>query len=131
MVGVRLVVLGHVSLVLSSVRRSPRTGLMRVQTPADSVVFSSVLFGGNISMDLVHSFHDHADMVGFRHGLERRSCRGGVTGQHGSRSSAVDIVSRVAYGTDTREVGRSTTSEDGILNVLPESGLVEQLLGVK
>jgi hypothetical protein len=98
---------------------------MRVQAPADSVIFSSVLLGGNISVDLVHGFHDHTDVISFRHGLKRRSCRSGVASQHGSRSGAIDIVSRIAYGTDTGKVGRSTSSEYGILDVLPESGLVE------
>ena len=126
-VGVRLVVLRHVSLVLAGVRRSPRSSLMRVETPTDPVVFTSVLLARNVSVDLVHGFDDHTDVVGFGHGRERGSDGSGVTSEHGSRTGTVDVVSGVTDGTDPWQVGRSATAEDGVFDLLPESSLVQKL----
>lgn len=100
---------------------------MRVKTPADSVVFASVLLRSDFSVDLVHGLNNHSDVVSFRHGREGWSDGGGVTSKHGSGAGTVDVVSGVADRSDTRQVGRSATTEDGLVNVLPESSLVKEL----
>jgi hypothetical protein len=123
-VGVGLVVLRHISLVLTGVRRSPRSSLMRIETPTDPVVFTSVLLARDVSVDLVHGFDDHTDVVGFRHGRERGSDGSSITGEHGSGTGTVDVVSGVADGTDAWQVGRSATTKDGVLDLLPKSSLV-------
>jgi hypothetical protein len=127
-VRVGLVVFGHVSLVLAGVRRSPRSSLMRVETPTDPVVFTSVLLARDVSVDLVHGFDDHTDVVGFGHGGEGGSDGGSITGEHGSGTGTVDIVSGVTNGTDPWQVGRSATTKDGVLDLLPESSLVQELM---
>ena len=100
---------------------------MGVETPTDPVVLASVLLGGDFSVDLVHGFDNHADVVGFRQGREGRSDRGGVTGKQSARTGTVDVVSGVANGSNSRQVCGAATSEDGLLNVFPESGLVKEL----
>lgn len=122
-----LMVLWHVPLVLACVRRRPRSGLVRVEPPTNSVIFASVLLGSNLSVNLVHGLDDHADVISFGHGLQRRTGRSRITGEQGTRAGTVDVVGGVANGSDTRQVSRATTTEDGLLDVLPESSLVEEL----
>jgi hypothetical protein len=104
MVRVGLVVLGHVALVLSGIRRGPGPGLVRIKAPADSVIFSSVFLRGHFSVDLVHGLDDHTNVVGFGQGLEGRSGRRNVASKHDSRAGTVDVVGRVADGTNTGQI---------------------------
>jgi hypothetical protein len=113
--------------MLTGIGRSPRSSLVRVETPADSVVLARVLLCRDLTVDLVHGFNDHSNVIRFRHGGEGRSDGSGVTGKHGSRSGTVDVVSGVADRSDTWQVGGTATTEDGLVNVLPESSLVKKL----
>lgn len=123
----RLVVLGHVTLVLSSVRGRPRPSLVRVKTPTNPIVFARILIPCDISVDLVHSFDDHSYVIGFRHGGERRSGRSGVAGEHRSGASPVDVVGRVTDRSDPGQVGVPTTAKDRVFDLLPESSFVKEL----
>jgi hypothetical protein len=55
-------------------------------------------------VDLVHGLDDHTNVVGFGHGLEGRSGRRNVASKHDSRAGTVDVVGRVADGTNTGQV---------------------------
>jgi hypothetical protein len=101
---------------------------MRIETPTDPVVFTSVLLARDVSVDLVHGFDDHTDVVGFGHGGEGGSDGSSVTGEHGSGTGTVDVVSGVTDGTDAWQVGRSATTKDGVLDLLPETSLVQELM---
>lgn len=127
-VGMSLMVLWHVPFVLSNVRRCPRSGLVRVQTPADSVVGSSVLLSGDRSVNLLHGSDDHVNVILLREGLERGPDAGGVTGEHRTGTSPVQVVCRITGGTDAWQIGGTTTSVDRVRTLLPESTFVKQLV---
>jgi hypothetical protein len=151
MVAVHFVVLGHVLLVLPGVRRSPRSSLMRIKTPTDSVVFAGVFLVGDGAVNLPHRCNDHTDVISLGHGLKRRAGGSGVTREHDTGTSCcssrkrsgksvngqsvvtfsneptIDLVSRVTGRANTRQVSVSTSSEDRVVNVLPESSLVHEL----
>jgi hypothetical protein len=101
---------------------------VRVETPTDPVVFTSVLLARDVSVNLVHGLDDHTDVVGLRHGGEGGSDGSSVTGEHGSGTGTVDVVSGVTDGTDAWQVGRSATTKDGVLDLLPETSLVQELM---
>lgn len=100
---------------------------MRVESPTNSIIFASVLLRGDLSVNLVHRFDDHTNVVGLGHGLQRRTGRGDITGEQRAGTGTVDVVGGVADGTNTGQVGGSATAKDGLLDVLPESRLVEEL----
>jgi hypothetical protein len=78
-------------------------------------------------VNLVHGLDNHTDVVGFRHGREGGSDGSSITGEHGSGTGTVDVVSGVTDRTDPWQVGRPATTEDRVLDLLPESSLVQKL----
>ena len=78
MVCVSLVILWHVSFMLTSVGRRPRAGGIRIQTPTLSVVDTSVLLCGDGTVDLFHRLDYESDMVFLTHRLKERACGGVV-----------------------------------------------------
>jgi hypothetical protein len=96
MIRVSFVVLGHISLVLTSVRRSPGAGSVGVQAPTLPIVDACILLRRYRSVNLFHRLNDQPDMVFFAHSLKERTCSGVVGGQKGSRAGTVDVVCGIA-----------------------------------
>jgi hypothetical protein len=113
MIRVSFVVLGHISLVLTSVRRSPGAGSVGVQAPTLPIVDACILLRRYRSVNLFHRLNDQPDMVFFAHSLEERTCGGIVRSQKGSRTGTVDVVCGVAERSDSRKISRTTTSDNG------------------
>jgi hypothetical protein len=124
MVRVSLVVLGHISLMLTSIGRCPGSSSILVQTPTLPIVDSGVLFSGNRSVYFLHRLDDKSDMVLFAHSLEEGTSTSIVRSQQGSGTGSIDIVRWVAERSDTWKIGSTTSTNDGWIKLLPESSLV-------
>jgi hypothetical protein len=81
MIGVSLVIFGHIPLVLTSVGGSPGASRIGVQAPALPIVNACILFRRYRSVNLFHRFDDQPDVVFLAHSLEKRTCGGIVGGQ--------------------------------------------------
>lgn len=123
-IGVSLVILWHISLVLTSKRRCPRSSSILIKTPTLPIVYSGILLGCDRSVYLHHGLYDHPHVVFLRHCLEERPGRSRVCRRERPRSGTIDVVGRVAERPDAGQVSRPASAIDRVVDVLPEASLV-------
>lgn len=64
-------------------------------------------------------------MVLFAQRLRGRPVACRVSGEEGAGAGTVDVVGGVAKGADGGEVGAAAPADNGVVDVFPETGLVE------